>query len=194
MRVVAFCNLNTLSHRQPGELTFGAALLGAKHAEVSAVVDGRFDAQEATEFIVGFQAVGVDSVLDTHTFGPMLDIGGNFAVKVSGDAAVVVESVPQKAHDIRTRQAEHAVAHQVTINRLEPLGVAKHKICGPLTLIRSPVVVGGSTFEHLVVERMGIALQVSEQLRPSDLKLLIHELLGCGHVFDPPKAIVSRRS
>jgi len=57
-------------------------------------------------------------------------------------------------------------------------------------LIRSPVVVGGSTFEHLVVERMGIALQVSEKLRPSHLKLLIHELLGCGHVFDPPKAIV----
>src|SRR5438093_12524191 len=91
----------------------GWPCLGRNTLKVARVIHRRLDAQPVSPFVVGFNRVGFDAMFDPDPFGSILEVAGDFSLKIAVDFS------SQEAHHIATGEGLNAMENQSRINRCD---------------------------------------------------------------------------
>ena len=140
----------------------GITVLGTEDFEVAGIVHRRFDTQDVSRFVVGFDGVFLDAVLDSHSFGTILEVAGDFSLEVAVDLAA------EKAQDVCTGKSAHAMQDHGGIDGGQIRSFPKHHIGSPFILIDRPIVGDSKSTEHLAVKRIQLAHDSLKCFGPGD--------------------------
>lgn len=175
---------DAFAHREPvfgaGGMIFGVA----KDFKNLRGVDGGFNAQDGTLFVIEFDGVLTQAMLDANALRTIFKVGDNFALEGAMDLS------SEETHDIGAGESGHAMMDKRGVYVRQGGAVFEHDIGGPFALMDGPVIVHGSVFEK---ERMGGVEEPSEFVEgfgPVEIHLLVHEGLGFGGVAQLGEAVV----
>ncbi len=150
----AACEIgHAFTHRHPLLSSAVIAFLGAISAVITHVVERGFDTQDLALFVVHFDAVAIDPVLDPDSFATGLLAGMDFR------SARLLAT--EKAQDIGAGEVLDAVMHQLRIEAGQIGWVPKKYVGSPLTLLNRPVIVHGMAGEEGVVSQVGMPCQLA---------------------------------
>ena len=175
---------NAEAQRQPLEFPIRLALLGSEHLKVARVIHRRLDAQPVSPFVVGFNRVGFDAMFDPDPFGSILEVAGDFSLKIAVDFS------SQEAHHIATGEGLNAMENQSRINRCDIGGFSERHIGRPFALKDRPVIASPESTKHPGVGRVELARHARQRFVPRNAQLPFHQLLGFGKIVDPGKTVI----
>lgn len=174
---------DSVTQGAPLALSVGIVFFGAEGFEVSSVVHGEFRAQDTAVFVVEFEGVLTDSMLDPNAFGTLLKIRDDLALEIA------VEFSSQKAHHITTGEGRHSVQDEGGADGSQGGRAFKGKVGGPLVFEDGPVVSDGKAFENPPVNGVEHAGEAVQRPDPSGAQLTIHQFLGFIEPRDPRETV-----
>src|SRR5881296_795381 len=130
-------------------------------------------------FVVGFNRVGFDAMFDPDPFGSILEVAGDFSLKIAVDFS------SQEAHHIATGEGLNAMENQSRINRCDIGGFSERHIGRPFALKDRPVIASPESTKHPGVGRVELARHARQRFVPRNAQLPFHQLLGFGKIVDP---------
>src|ERR1039457_5733576 len=153
-------------------------------------LDPRKAAHLGVSFVVHFQRIPLDVVLDADAFFPLLDVTEQFPVEGLRHLSVQAHSLAEKAEHIRTPKGCHSVLQQQRIQTFQILGLRKSDVDGRFTLVRAPVVVHVEMLKDLLVDWIEHGGDAVQFFCPVGRQLLIHQPLCLSKVLNPRKTVV----
>lgn len=122
-------------HGAPDHLLAPLSSALSTDSKLARLIDNRLDAQHLTEFVVHFQPILFDAVLDTSTWPTVvLTVGHHFPVEVP------VQLPPQEGENVGSREIYRRMIKQPSIEGAHTPTVTKQDIGGVLGLLDHPIV------------------------------------------------------
>src|SRR5207237_3293317 len=125
---------DALSQGQPAEDALMAAAPDSAHLEASRIIDGRFDSQQTTRFVVHLDPVFIDAMFDASPLGALAQLSPGLAAEAAGQRPA------EKPEDIFRAEVFHGVMQQAGIPAGERGVVTEDDIGGVLALSHASVV------------------------------------------------------
>jgi len=176
---------NPFAHSLPGRRAIGVSFLGAVNFKVPGVVQGGFDTQNASFFVIDFDGVGLEFMLQAYAFRALGIMADDFSLEIA------VGFLAQESHNILATKSGNAAAHQNRVDLGQGGRGWEHNIRSPFTLVRRPIVIHVIGSQHSFVGRVESPSEGLESGRPVGLQLLIHQSLGFLDIFNPGETVLA---
>lgn len=176
---------NPFAHSLPGKGSLRVSLFGPIHFKIPGVVQGGFHAQDTALFIIDFQGVRLEFVLQTDSFRAVPIVTDHLSQEVS------VGFLAPKTEDILAAKRGNPPADQSRINPGQGGGRAEEDIGGPFTLVGRPIVgrpIGG---QHFFLSRVQLPGNPIQDLGPIRFQLLSHQPLGLVDILNPRETVLT---
>ncbi len=155
----------------------------SKHPKGPRLIEGRFDAEQATSLVVHFDAIAADIMSHADAQLPPLQPTGMRLTLV-----VFAILTSQEGEHLLGVEGKHRMFHQLTIESLSFGNIGKEQIGGVLRLIDAPVM--GHAFQFALEQWIDPSGVTFQERAPVELHETISHLLGQSWIVQMGEGIV----